>query len=222
VAPWVDFQPDLSQNFDSIGSLDGRYFDQDRFTPIRGRLPDPNRADEVAVNEESARLYGYRVGQQLDLATVNSGRGDANQDGEQAVQPRLLIHSTIVGVGAFVEEVAQDDTDRSPLVLFTPAYVKEAKGLELYAWQGLVLRNGDSDVAAVKQIITELSGGGPQIYRSRRPIRSMPASDASGQAARHVRDHRRARMPRSGRPGTCPPCQQRTSTRHRRRSAPDR
>ncbi|MDQ1425666.1 MAG: putative transport system permease protein, partial [Acidimicrobiaceae bacterium] len=167
VAPWVDGQADLSQNFEALGSLDGRYFDQDRFTPISGRLPDPNRADEVAVNEESARLYGYHVGQQLDFATVSrSDVEDAPSPGqEQAFQPRLLIHSTIVGVGAFIEEVAQDDTDRSPLVLFTPAYVKEAKGLELYAWQGLVLRNGDSDVAAVKQTITERSGGGPQIFR---------------------------------------------------------
>jgi MacB-like periplasmic core domain/FtsX-like permease family len=167
VAPWVDGQPDFSANFEAVGSLDGRYFDQDRFTPISGRLPDPSRADEVAVNEESARRYGYHVGQQIDFATVSrSDVEDApSPDAQQAFQPRLLIHSTIVGVGAFIEEVVQDDTDRSPLVLFTPAYVKEAKGLELYAWQGLVLRNGDSDVATVKQTITELSGAGPQIFR---------------------------------------------------------
>ena len=39
VAPWVDDHVDLSANFEAIGSLDGRYFDQDRFTPIQGRLP---------------------------------------------------------------------------------------------------------------------------------------------------------------------------------------
>jgi hypothetical protein len=166
VAPWVDGRPDLSQGFEALGSLDGRYFDQDRFTPIAGRLPDPSRADEVAVNEESARLYGYHVGQQIDFATVSAA--DAEGAASQTVPslpPRLLIHSTIVGVGAFVEEVVQDDTDRSPLVLFTPAYVTEAKGLETYAWQGLVLGNGDADVAAVKRTITEKSGGGPQIFR---------------------------------------------------------
>ena len=83
----------------------------------------------------------------------------------QDPKPRLLVHATIVGVGAFIEEVAQDDTDRSTLVLFTPAFVREAKGLELYAWQGLVLRNGDADVAAVKQTITTHSAGGPQLFR---------------------------------------------------------
>ena len=167
VAPWVDGRPDLAQNFEAVGSIDGRYFDQDRFTPTVGRLPDPDRADEVVVNEESARRYGYHVGQQIDFGTVSAADVEEPPptDAEQELQPRLLIPSTIVGIGAFVEEVVQDDTDRTPLMLFTPAYVRAAKGLETYAWQGLVLRNGDADVAAVKQTITENSGGGPQIFR---------------------------------------------------------
>lgn len=167
VAPWVDGHVDLAANFEAIGSLDGRYFDQDRFTPIKGRVPDPTRADEVAVNEESARRYGYHVGQEIAFATVSASDVESAQtdDDLNALRPRLLTHATIVGIGAFIEEVAQDDTDRSALVLFTPAYVNAAKGLETYAWQGLVLRNGDADVAAVKQTITEQSGGGPQLFR---------------------------------------------------------
>ncbi|MBK5331836.1 MAG: ABC transporter permease, partial [Ilumatobacteraceae bacterium] len=166
VAPWVDGQPDLSQNFEAIGSIDGRYFNQDRFTALKGRLPDPNREDEVAVNEESAKLYGYHVGQKIDFATVSREDVEsADSASALALQPRLMTHATIVGVGVFIEEVLQDDTDRSPLVLFTPAYVRAAKGLELYAWQGLVLRHGDADNAAVQRTITEWSGGGPQIFR---------------------------------------------------------
>ncbi len=168
VAPWTANGPDLSQNFEAIGSLDGRYFDQDRFTPLSGRAPDPTRADEVAVNEESARLYGYHVGQKIDLGTVS--RADVEGGGESdnnagSSQPRLLTHATIVGVGLFIEEVLQDDTDRSPLVLFTPAYVREAADYRLYAWQGLVLRNGDADVPAVEHAVVEAEGGGPQIFR---------------------------------------------------------
>ena len=148
VARWGRDGPDFSQDFEAIGSIDGRYFDQDRFTPIKGRLPDPARADEVVVNEETARRYGYHVGQRVDFGVVS--RDDVENPDPALLQhpkPRLLVHATIVGVGAFIEEVAQDDTDRSTLVLFTPAFVHEAKGLELYAWQGLVLRNGDADVA---------------------------------------------------------------------------
>ena len=132
----------------------------------RGGCRIPARADEVVVNEETARRYGYHVGQRVDFGVVS--RDDVENPDPALLQdpkPRLLVHATIVGVGAFIEEVAQDDTDRSTLVLFTPAFVREAKGLELYAWQGLVLRNGDADVAGVKQTINAQSGGGPQIFR---------------------------------------------------------
>ena len=159
VAPWVDGQPDLEQIFETLGSVDGRYFDQDVYTPTEGRRPDPSRADEVAVNEESARRYGYHVGQRVDFGVVSD---DDLQDPalEANLQPRLLISATIVGVGAFIEEVLQDDTDRSPLALFTPAFVEEAKGLETYSWQGLILRNGEADVAPVKQAIFARGGTG--------------------------------------------------------------
>jgi len=166
VAPWIDGGPDFTANFEAIGSVDGRYFEQDVFTPTTGRRPDPNRSDEVAVNEEAARRYGYHVGQQIDFGTVSQADVD-DPAFQEHPQPRLLTKATIVGVGAFIEEVMQDDTDRSPLVLFTPAFVSEAKGLENYAWDGLVLRNGEADVAAVEQTINEKSDAGtPQIYRA--------------------------------------------------------
>jgi hypothetical protein len=165
VAEWVDGAPDFEHDFEALGSLDGRFFDQDVFTPVRGRQPDPARADEIAVNEDAARRYGYHVGQQIDLATV-SEEDLSDPAFAENPKPRLLTHATIVGVGAFIEEVVQDDTDKSPLVLLTPAFSKQAAGLETYAWDGLVLRNGTADVAAVKQKIIEESGPtSPQIFR---------------------------------------------------------
>ena len=167
VAEMDDGHPDLSKDFEVIGSVDGRYFDQDVFTPVDGRAPDPARSDEVAVNEESARRFGYVVGQQVDLGTFSPAdvQGDDGSDPD-ALVPRLLTHARIVGVGVFVEEVVQDDTDRSPLMLLTPAYVREARGLETYEWLGLVLRDGDSDTAAVEHTIDALSDpGSPQLYR---------------------------------------------------------
>ena len=141
----------------------------------------------------------------IDFATVSrSDVEDAPSPDRGSTRSRdCSIHATIVGVGAFIEEVVQDDTDRSPLVLFTPAFVHEAKGLELYAWQGLVLRNGDADVAAVKQAITARRAAAHRSFGSRRPTRSMPSKRCGRFArARRVRGHRRARRPRSRRPGT--------------------
>jgi hypothetical protein len=165
VAPFVDGRPDLSQGFEALGSVGGRYFDQDVFTPTQGRRPDPSRADEVAVNEESARRYGYRVGQKLDLGTASE---DQLQDPDFADNPvpRLQINSTIVGIGLFPEEVVQDDTDRSPLMLLTPAYVDQAKEWGTYSWMGLVLQGGDADVAAVKAEVARRFGADTaQVFR---------------------------------------------------------
>jgi hypothetical protein len=166
-ARWTDQGPALSENFEAIGSIDGRYFVQDVFTPTSGRRPDPARADEIAVNEESARRFGYHVGQEFDFGVasaddVESSESDAD---DQAIQPRLLEHVRIVGVGSFVEEVLQDDTDRSPLVLLTPAFVAKAKGLETYAWQGLVLKHGDADLAAVQAAVQTGPSGGAAMFR---------------------------------------------------------
>ncbi|MEY2571190.1 MAG: putative transport system permease protein [Acidimicrobiaceae bacterium] len=160
--------PNFEHDFEALGSTDGRFFDQDVFTPTAGRMPDPTNADEVVVNEEAAKRYGYHVGQQLELWTI-SPDDLADPAFEQDPKPRVLQHATIVGVGLFIEEVVQDDTDKSPLMVLTPAYTKKAKGLETYAWDGLVLKGGAADVGAVKQKITDESGtGAPQIFRETR------------------------------------------------------
>ena len=74
--------------------------------------------------------------------------------------------ATIVGIGLFPEEVVQDDTDRSALMLLTPAYTRKALPYVQYEWQGLVLRRGDRDVDAFKQrYVGHLEPGSPQFFR---------------------------------------------------------
>ena len=48
-------KPVFNETIEALASLDGRFFDQDRFTPTQGRLPNPKRIDEVAVNEVAGR-----------------------------------------------------------------------------------------------------------------------------------------------------------------------
>ena len=62
-------KPVFHESFEALASLDGRFFDQDRFTPTSGRLPNPKRVDEVAVNEVAADRFGYRLGQKIVLGT---------------------------------------------------------------------------------------------------------------------------------------------------------
>ena len=67
-------KPVFDESFEALASLDGRFFDQDRFTPTQGRLPNPKRIDEVAVNEVAAERFGYRLGQKTRARHVGPGR----------------------------------------------------------------------------------------------------------------------------------------------------
>ena len=49
--PLVDGQPDFAQAFETNGTFNGRYFDQDKFTPTQGRMADADRTDEAMINE---------------------------------------------------------------------------------------------------------------------------------------------------------------------------
>jgi hypothetical protein len=159
-------RPDPSRPFEALGSRDGRYFVQDRFTPTAGRVPDPSNEDEIAVNEETARRYGFRVGDRLDLGTYSDDQIRDPALLDSGSPPKRRTTQTIVGVGLFVEEVVQDDTDRSPLILFTPAFVARTQEWQTYSWLGLVLRGGEADIPAVKAAFGSMTGPGfPQIFR---------------------------------------------------------
>jgi hypothetical protein len=112
------------------------------------------------VNETAAERFGYRVGQRLDLGTWDPDVFD------HPGPPKLRMTATIVGIGLFPEEVVQDDTDRSPLILLTPAYTREALPYVQYEWQGLVLRHGDADTDAFNRRYADaLDAGSPLFFR---------------------------------------------------------
>ncbi len=165
--PFVEGQPDFAPGaFETVGTLDGRFFTSDRFTPTSGRMPDTDAVDEVAVNETTAEQYGYHVGQQLDLGTYALEQTRAANFFDDPPPPKLRQTATVVGIGLFTDEVVQDDTNRTPLLLVTPAFAHQAVQYATYAWQGLTLRHGDGDVAALKEwYVGKLDAGSPQFFR---------------------------------------------------------
>jgi hypothetical protein len=162
-----DGSPDMSMiELEALVSADGRYFDQDRFAATEGRRPDPHRADEVAFNLTAARQYHLHVGQRLELGAYDDDEVSQTQDPSK-LRPKHQMTATIVGIGVFPEEVVQDESDRSPLALFTPAYFQEVKRLGTYSWEGFVLRHGDRDVVSLKRRYHALAvkRGFPEFYR---------------------------------------------------------
>ena len=150
-----------------IGSLDGLYFDQDRIAVTSGRMADPSRVDEIVVSESMAQLAGYRVGQQLDVGVFDDeeiSQSDGSPGSLPAPKDRISIQ--VVGIGVFTDEVVQDEVDRIPRVLVTPALTERERPLATYAWTGLRLRDGAADVPAVKeQYLTVLPPGYPHFFR---------------------------------------------------------
>jgi hypothetical protein len=117
----VNGRPKLDRVFEGTASVDGLYFDQDRFLVVHGRLPDPHRVDEVAVNEIAASSSHFHVGERVEIATYSFDQYTSPTFAEAPPQPAARQAVTIVGTGLFPNEVVQDDADQAPRMLFTPA-----------------------------------------------------------------------------------------------------
>ena len=128
--------PDLSFQGEVAGSVDGLYFSRDRFAVTEGRLPDPSRPDEVAVNERMADIQDVAVRPHVRHRRLRPGpRGSrSTRDTPPPFVDRLEV--TVVGIGLFPDEVVQDDTDRIARMLFTPAFTTRNQAWASYRLDG--------------------------------------------------------------------------------------
>ena len=87
-APVIPLEPDGAPNLtaplNSVGSVDGLYFDEDRATPVVGRMANPNRADEFVTTALGAHLLGIHVGDVVPMgiyasAAVQLARASAHR-----------------------------------------------------------------------------------------------------------------------------------------------
>jgi hypothetical protein len=142
-----DGGPDTQTGGEVAGSLDGLYFTHDRFAVTEGRLPDPSRPDEIAVNEIMATTQGVEVGRTFDIGVFDPADEDqVYSDTPPPFVDRLDV--TVVGIGLFPDEVVQDDTNRIPRMLFTPAFTERNREWVSYAWTAVKV---DGGVAGVEQ-----------------------------------------------------------------------
>jgi len=145
-----------ARTFEATGTFDGEFFDQDRFTATRGRLPDRTRVDEVAINELAAEVSGYEVGDEVILRTYPREAAGAPDFSESPPEPADTVVATIVGIGVFPDEVLQDEVDHITRLLLTPAFSTSVADYHTFSVQYLTLRRGDADVAAVQAAVAEI------------------------------------------------------------------
>ena len=138
------------------GSLDGRYVTHDRAAVIEGRLPRPDRADEVVVNRYFQEAHGAGVGDVLHWGVARRDDPRTEEPGF-AQGPIGRVDLRVVGVVLLPPEVAQDDIDQFPSIVLTPAFTRAHLASANWYWQGLRLRRGDADVPAVKRAASAIA-----------------------------------------------------------------
>jgi hypothetical protein len=144
------------------GSLNGLYFNQDKVTIIAGRMANPARADEVVVDQLAVQTSGVRLGEVIHYGFFTNAQ---LQTGNPTTPAYKVINLHIVGVGVWNDEVVQDDIDRIPKILMTPALTRQVVGCCItYAWSGIKLRGGASQVAAVEREYLRLLPAGDPYY----------------------------------------------------------
>ena len=109
-----DGAPNLSAPLNPVGSVDGLYFDEDRATPVVGRMANPNRADEFVTTALGAHLLGLHVGEVIPMGVFTATQFSSPGFGTPRVTPERRIAMRLVGIVVFNNEVIEDDTDRLP------------------------------------------------------------------------------------------------------------
>jgi hypothetical protein len=107
------------------GSVDGEYFTTDKVTVVQGRLPDPSRPDEIAIDVKGTPSQ-VRVGTTADLGFYTNAHLMDLYDGK-TVKPDFRQKITVVGAVVYSAEQTQDDIDtqRDGGTLFTPALTRK-------------------------------------------------------------------------------------------------
>ena len=148
-----------------VGSVDGEEITLDRDTPLRGRLADPNRADEIVMAEASARLLGAHVGQRFTIGVYTNAQTELPAFGTPALKPYRRVTVTLVGIVDVPRNLVQDDIDAENsgfLALFTPAFTRPLISCcANYSITYIQIRGGADHLQAVQAGVMKLRPGFP-------------------------------------------------------------
>ncbi len=157
-----DGAPLLNSSINTAGSLNGLYFNEDRATPVVGRMADPRRVDEFVTTELGARASGWHVGQVVPMGVYTSDQFGLPGFGTPSVPPARRIDMKLVGLVVFNNQVIEDDADRLPTdVLFTPALTRTLLSANSIqgTWYAMQLAHGTSIPAVEEKLLHLLPSG---------------------------------------------------------------
>ena len=121
-----------SEGQSMTGSLNGEQFTQDSVLITNGRLPNPKKINQFAMDSATTKQFGFHLGQVVTfVAFSNKEVGLLENLSPQAalkkLKPVLRFQATLVSTGAVQpHDLLQDQVDQGngSVVLFTPALAK--------------------------------------------------------------------------------------------------
>ena len=148
VRPDGTFDPALRSGhalgFVSTPEIGGRL---NRSRVVHGRLPAPDRDDEIAINAITADLTGWRVGDQItDLELF---RVADMEDLEPVPGKGIPLRLRVVGVVRPVADLVAD-ADAIPRVLLSDAFATKHPDSSLYLIESVALRSGRGGIPAFR------------------------------------------------------------------------
>jgi hypothetical protein len=123
IGPNGEPAPGLPTDLNTVGSVDGEYFNVDRVTITKGRMANPKDPYQVVL--QASQDQALRPGQLITFGIYTNAQ-EAAPGFTTADKPYRRVVVKVVGVGASSDAVVADTVDDSGsfLVLFTPAFTK--------------------------------------------------------------------------------------------------
>jgi hypothetical protein len=159
----------IIDSINEYASIDGELSNQDRGTPIEGRLPDPKTLDEAVVSPIVAQAFGLHVGDVLPIGfytnaqTLLPGYGT---DLHFRVKPHLRIDMKVVGIVVLNNAVVVDDVQAAsrPAIVYTPVLARRLAQCCVSSTSSFLrLDGGAREVPAVE---AEIGRAEPKVFTS--------------------------------------------------------
>jgi hypothetical protein len=145
-----------------VASVSGLLFTQDRVAVTQGRMPSPDRPDQIVMAPLVARQFGFRIGQVIPYGFYSDAQQSLPGFGTRAVAPALRVNLKLVGLASLNSEIVEDDVDTLPtLVPLTPAFTRKVLALKGEQFAGALIfgiqtKGGPATVPAVEREVTAL------------------------------------------------------------------
>ncbi len=150
----------------------------DLFKIIRGRMPDPGRADEAVATLHGAE-HGLRTGQTFDLATFGDETGDFGALAAAIAAKPLRMR--IVGVAAVPGGFPPQVVETAPMLYLTPAFARAYPGAFAGVPDSVMVRlERTANLSDYRAALARASGGSLVAFLNRR------GQDANVQRSLHL------------------------------------